>query len=151
MKKRILSILLVVCMVVGLLPFFAITAMAAGEVTLLVNTSAPDDSAARGTGAKYKTLAGAVAKAVSGDTIKLETDCAVDATVVIEGVTLVLDLNDKLITCGVDNSYYTNYLINVGNGGTLTVTDTANGSGKIQYSSQLPSHPMVPSILPKAQ
>jgi uncharacterized repeat protein (TIGR02543 family) len=137
MKKRILSILLVVCMVVSLLPCFAITAMAAGGVTLLVNTSAADDSAARGTGAKYKTLAGAVAKAVSGDTIKLETDCVVDATVVIEGLTLTLDLNDKLITCGVDNSYYTNYLINVGNGGTLTVTDTANGSGKIQYSSPI--------------
>lgn len=137
MKKRILSILLVVCMVVGLLPFFAITAMAAGEVTLLVNTSAADDSATRGTGAKYKTLAGAVAKAVSGDTIKLETDCVVSATIGIEGVTLVLDLNDKSITCDVDNSYYTNYAINVGNGGTLTVTDTANGSGKIQYPSPI--------------
>jgi uncharacterized repeat protein (TIGR02543 family) len=137
MKKRILSILLVVCMVVGLLPFFAITAMAAGEVTLLVNTSAADDSAARGTGAKYKTLAGAVAKAVSGDTIKLETDCVVSATIGIEGVTLVLDLNDKSITCDVDNSYYTNYIFNVGNGGTLTVTDTANGLGKIQYPSPI--------------
>ncbi|WP_397359781.1 hypothetical protein, partial [Oscillibacter sp.] len=137
MKKRLLSILLSVCMVLTLLPCFAITAMAAGEVTLLVNTSAADDSAARGTDAKYKTLAGAVAKAVSGDTIKFETDCVVDATVMIEGTTLTLDLNDKLITCSVDNSYYTNYLINVGNGGTLTVTDTGSGSGKIQYPSPI--------------
>ncbi|WP_419822308.1 InlB B-repeat-containing protein [Anoxybacterium hadale] len=137
MKKRILSILLVVCMVVSLLPCFAVTAIAAGEATLLVNTSAVDDSAARGTGARYKTLAGAVAKAVSGDTIKLETDCVIDATVVIEGVTLTFDLNDKLITCSVDNSHYTNYAINVGSGGTLTVTDTANGSGKIQYPSPI--------------
>gem|GEM_PF-3552237 len=137
MKKRLLSILLSVCMVLTLLPGFTQPAMAAGEVTLLVNTSAADDSAARGTGARYKTLAGAVAKAVSGDTIKFETDCDVDATVMIEGTTLTLDLNDKLITCSVDNSYYTNYLINVGNGGTLTVTDTANGLGKIQYASPI--------------
>ncbi|WP_312281506.1 InlB B-repeat-containing protein, partial [Oscillibacter sp.] len=137
MKKRLLSILLSVCMVLTLLLGFTQPAMAAGEVTLLVNTSAADDSHARGTGANYKTLAGAVAKAVSGDTIKFETDCVVDATVMIEGTTLTLDLNDKLITCGVDNSYYTNYLISVGNGGTLTVTDTGSGSGKIQYPSPI--------------
>lgn len=72
------------------------------EVTLLVDSNAANDDAARADGATYRTIQGALAKAQNGDTIKLVTDIETNNVVYIGGATgttkLILDLNGKTLT-----------------------------------------------------
>ena len=111
MKKRILSILLSILMVISFLP---VMALAAGNepVTLLVDSTATDDSAARGDQAKYQTFTGALTAAQAGDTIKLETDITIasndshvksDENWYTIGKAVIIDLNSKTLT--VNSSY----------------------------------------------
>ena len=114
MKKKLLSILLVFCMILGMMP-----------------AAFAEDDTASGSAAKigdkeYETLAAAIDAANDGDTITLLTDVTEDITIPA-GKALSLDLSGKVLTipsdCGLDVL------------GKLTVADTdSNNSGKITSS-----------------
>ncbi|MEG1298721.1 MAG: hypothetical protein RSD18_07055, partial [Anaerovoracaceae bacterium] len=70
-----------------------------GSVTLHVNSSATDDNAARGNGATYKTINGAIDKAINGDTIKLMSAIS-PYSVLIDSKNLTIDFNGHQVTCG---------------------------------------------------
>ncbi len=116
MKKRVLSWLLVVAMVFTMAPAFSFAAFAQTGATVYVNSEAANDSAEYANGAIYKTLVGALKKAVSGDTIMLQTDAQLTAGITVKaGMELTLDLNGFRLDL---NGY------GITNKGSLTVTDT---------------------------
>ncbi|GEM_PF-6106056 len=92
MKKRFVSLMLVLAMVFTMLPAFGITVSAQEGYTLLVDAVNGSDSAPRADNAVYKTFEGALAAAVSGDTVKLSTEAELAATVTVSKK-LTLDLN----------------------------------------------------------
>lgn len=96
-----------------------------GPVTLLVDSAAANDDALRAENATYKTLDGAVAKADSGDTIKLSTDITGKMNIPSNAYSFTLDLNGKTLNGGDDTTAIAH------NGtGTLIIKDSASG-GKV--------------------
>ncbi|MGI6181321.1 MAG: InlB B-repeat-containing protein [Agathobaculum sp.] len=90
----------------------------AGSVTLYVNSAAQDDSAARTEGAEYKTLGGAIDKAVSGDAIVFRSDSAA-SSVFIE-TNLTIDFNGYVLTLSSSS-----YGIDVSGTANLTLKDSS--------------------------
>lgn len=85
MKKKFLSILLVLCMVLGMMP------------TAFADDVAASGNAAKVGGTEYQTLASAIAAAKNGDTVTLLTDTTEDVS--ISGIKdLTLDLGGKTLT-----------------------------------------------------
>lgn len=109
MKKRLLSLLLILCLCAALLP---VTALAA-ETTV----------------ANEKDLRTALSK---GGTVKLGEKIKLAAVLEIN-YTVTLDLNGYEITRAESTGSVTGSInaVNIGNGGHLTLTDSSNGSGAI--------------------
>jgi hypothetical protein len=105
MKKRLLAILLTICMVAALLPTAAFAAVAETDVASIGDTG-------------YATLAAAINEAQSGSTITLLKSTSEDVTFAA-GKKVTLELNGQTLTG----------LVTVN--GELTVTD-ATGTGKIK-------------------
>jgi hypothetical protein len=120
MKKRILALLMVLCMVMSLL---SVTAWAADGISCDKGESCTDHVAEAG-GLHYATLADAVAGAESGATITMLNGTELSSSVRIpQGKTLTLDLNGKTITGTSKND-----MLMVA--GELTIQDSGTG-GKI--------------------
>lgn len=124
MKKRILSVMLVLCMVIGMMP--AAFADNVGDdsvdsVSAAVIGEAGDDGvdssnvAAIGD-SKYATLAEAIANAAEDDTVTLLADTTEDVTIP-EGKNITLDLGGNKLTNVTSNT--------IVNKGTLTITDSS--------------------------
>ncbi len=125
MRKRFFSLLLALCMMLSLLPSVA---MAEGEVTLYVSSSAANDSAVRAEGAEYKTVKGAYTKAQSGDTIKLKSDITTPSSEARAFTTanksIIFDFNGYTMNCSYNaNTVYGLYIS--GANSVLTVTDSS--------------------------
>lgn len=98
--------------------------------TLYVDTSAPDDTAARADLARYKTLRGAINHAQSGDTIMIV------GRVPVTNASGILSNMDLTITSDgtgelVRDSSYNSYFISVANNASLTLRDIVFDGGAI--------------------
>jgi len=93
--KKACGLLLLLAVLLSAVPGIMIAANASGTVILLVNSAAADDEAPHGEGATYKTVAGALAKANGGDTVKLTGDITENVTV---KKNITLDLNGYVLT-----------------------------------------------------
>lgn len=112
MKKRILGLLLAVCLCIGLLPVMA-----------LADTPAAETWVAQIGTKQFATLAAAVADASDGDTITMLQDVQLNSYIGISK-TLTLDLNGKTID-GVERC---NIAFEIsGTGAKLTVKDSSAG------------------------
>ena len=113
MKKRLLSVVLVLCMILTLLPTAAAT-----------DVSSADELAAALGGTAYAT--------VSGDTVTMNANVTLAETITIASGTVVLDLNGRTITgaSGVNTDGHETYGDSSGKtavavtGGTLTIMDS---------------------------
>jgi len=139
MKKRLLSLLLVLTMVISLLPTAAITAWADenGPVTLLVDAENGDDGVVYKNEATFKTITGALEKAHKGDTIQLTSDVT-ETVNVAEGKEVILDLNGQILTAGNEavaipwGGENVDAGLAIYNFGKLTISDTSSEkTGKI--------------------
>ena len=133
MKKRLMSLMIALCLVVGL---FAVTAFAAeGDVAMIGDQG-------------YATLQDAINDAYAGETIVLLKDIAMtDDTIIInEDDEIVLDLNGKTVS-GVFFMEGATALIK--NNGKLTITDSSDdAAGKITVLANLPDTDWNPEGFP---
>ena len=119
MKRKLLSILLTLCLAFSLLPTAALAdgGEASGNVAKIGEQG-------------YATLAEAIAAANDGDTITLLGDVDLAKTLIIKDKTITLDLNGKTISNSTDiwnENTYSWSLISVRDNGDLTINDTAGG------------------------
>ena len=127
MKRKLLSVLLMLCLAFSLLPTAALAdeagggSAAEGEQTNYV-------AQIGSTG--YASLADAIAAAKDGNTVKLLDNVDLTETLIIKDKTITLDLNGKTISNSTDiwnESTYSWSLISVRDNGNLTIDDTAGG------------------------
>ncbi|QOX65732.1 hypothetical protein FRZ06_21465 [Anoxybacterium hadale] len=145
--KRYMAILMVCAMMVGLFPV-GVYAESPGTkegpegnqsgviigAVLLVSSNAVDDSADRADNATYQTLGGAISKAESGDTIKLQTDVTLASGQTITDKNLILDLNGHRLTGASDLGVAA---IELKDTASLEVKDTSPGAtGQLSGSSR---------------
>ena len=111
-KKRLLSILLSLVLVLGLMVGMSLTAYAEGTVARVTNG---------GTSTEYATLAGALGNWTNGTTLTLLADVITDSTISVSD-TKILDLNGYGIRfTGSDGS-----VITVNSGANLTLNDSGS-------------------------
>ena len=119
MKKKFLSILLVLCMVLGMMP------------TAFADDVAASGNAAKVGGTEYQTLAAAIAAAKNGDTVTLLTDTTEDVS--ISGIKdLTLDLGGKALT----NTGKGKATLFVGGGASVSVKNGSIVGGASYYNIQ---------------
>lgn len=119
MKKKFLSILLVLCMVLGMMP------------TAFADDVAASGNAAKVGGTEYQTLASAIAAAKNGDTVTLLTDTTEDVS--ISGIKdLTLDLGGKTLT----NTGKGKATLFVGGGASVSVKNGSIVGGASYYNIQ---------------
>ena len=126
MKRKLLSILLTLCLAFSLLP----TAALADEATGCVGGENCSHQAAIGD-THYSTLVKAVSAAKNGETITLLDNVGLTETLIIKDKTITLDLNEKTISNSTDiwnQGTYSWSLISVRDNGNLTIT--GNGTLK---------------------
>lgn len=125
-SKRVLSIVLAVAMIVGLFPIAAFADEGTStSKTIYVNASATDPD---GTNNTYTTLSAAVSAANDGDTIQLNSNVSLSASVDVDD-TVTLDLNGKKIDAGTNE-------ISLASGSELIIKDSSDGTGEISASGQ---------------
>lgn len=112
MQKRLLTVLLAVCLVFAL---GTVTALAAQPEDVAVNTS---------TNETYADLGTAVSEAEDGQTVRLLTDCSSDSSIVVDK-NLTLELNGHVIT----NNVEAERLFHVTAAISFTVDGSVVGSG----------------------
>ena len=127
MYRKVLAMLLVVCMVICLAP----------AAFAFVETATIGDM-------PYRTLASAIEAAQDGDTITVTNDCVLSEGVTIPAdLTVTLDLNGKVVR-GVDTSATSSALIT--NNGNLTIKDStaATDAAGTYVSGKLTTEPVNP-------
>ena len=88
MRKKLMSVLLALAMVLTLLPA---TAMAGEQTTIYVNATAGGDTATGTEEAPYKTLQAAINAASEGATIVLQSDLTVGSTASVNSAAIIID------------------------------------------------------------
>ena len=134
MKRKLLSILLTLCLAFSLLP----TAALADEATGCVGGENCSHQAAIGD-THYSTLVKAVSAAKNGETITLLDNVDFTETLIIKDKTITLDLNEKTISNSTDiwnQGTYSWSLISVRDNGNLTIT--GNGTLKAKENDCYP-------------
>ena len=131
-QKKLVSALLALALAFSLLPT---AVLAADEVTLLVNQDAVYDSAPdRAPGATYCTIADALGKAASGDTIQLQTDVS-ESVSIASSQDITLDLADCTLTGTVTNEGTLTVMDSLGDGGITSETYAINNKGTLKVYS----------------